>query len=334
MNQPLAPGAAKVTPKDFFLHLFAIVMLYAAAANVLVLAFQYVNALIPDQLGFDGDFYLPGVHDRIRGALAAVIITFPAYFAASFALQKTYRAEPAKAGLRVRKWLTYFTLFVAAVVIVGDLVALLNRFLEGDLTAKFILKTTSVFLVAAVIFAYYLWEIKFYRVPEDTPRRFPRNILIFIGTVSTSVVALVVAGFFIAGSPKEARLLRFDDRRIQDLQSTQSWIIDYWKNKSRLPEKLDDLRDDIQGIRVPVDPATGASYTYEVTGPLSFTLCAEFARPSSADAQGRYPKMATPYPVGQYYGEETWAHEAGKSCFRRTIDPEVYKPQREMENIK
>ncbi len=323
MNQSSAESPAKVTPKDFFLHLFAILMLYASAANVLVLAFQYVNALIPDPLGFDGDFYLPGIYDRIRGALAAVIITFPAYFSASWALQKIYRREPAKAGLRVRKWLTYFTLFAAAIVIIADLVTVLNRFLEGDLTLKFALKVSSVFLVAAAIFAYYLWELKFYRAAS---LQFPAAIRTFIGTVCALIAALIIAGFFIAGSPKEARLLRFDDRRVQDLQSTQGWIIDYWINKSRLPEKLDDLRDDIRGIRIPADPATGANYTYEAIGPLSFRLCAEFARPSSADIQGRYPKTATPYPVGQYYGQDTWTHQAGRVCFDRTIDPEIYKP--------
>lgn len=328
MNPPISATPAKVTPKDFFLHLFAIIMLYVSAANVLVLAFQYVNALIPDPLGLDGEFYLPGVYDRIRGALAAVIITFPAYFAANWALQNIYRREPAKAGLRVRKWLTYFTLFAAAIVIIGDLVMLLNRFLDGDLTAKFALKVLSVFLVAAAIFAYYFWELKFYRAPEA---RFPQSIRMFAGAVCTVVLALVAAGFFVAGSPKEARLLRFDDRRIQDLQNTQGWIINYWINKARLPGTLADLRDDIQGIRAPVDPATGASYAYEVTGPLSFKLCAEFARPSSADVQGRYPKAAMPYPAGPYYGQDTWTHEAGKVCFDRTIDPEIYKPQNQQD---
>jgi hypothetical protein len=62
--------------------------------------------------------------------------------------------------LWIRKWLIYFTLFAAALIIIGDLVTLLNRFLEGELTVRFLLKVLAVFFVAGSVFYYYLWDLR------------------------------------------------------------------------------------------------------------------------------------------------------------------------------
>ena len=41
----------------------------------------------------------------------------------------------------------------------GDLIALLNGLLSGELTTRFILKTLCVGLIAGTVFGYYLWSI-------------------------------------------------------------------------------------------------------------------------------------------------------------------------------
>ncbi len=147
---------------------------------------------------------------------------------------------------------------------------------------------------------------------------------IFIYTVIGIVVAAVIAGFFIVGSPKEERLRRFDDRRIQDLQGIQSEIINYWINKGKLPENLGLLKDDIRGVVIPKDPETGSDYQYQVKGILSFSLCADFAR-QSLGAPVSAPKPA--YPAGGYPADQNWDHAAGLVCFERTIDKDFYRPQ-------
>lgn len=146
----------------------------------------------------------------------------------------------------------------------------------------------------------------------------------FVYTVIGIVVAAIIAGFFIVGSPKEERLRRFDERRVQDLQFLQSEIINYWLTKSRLPENVFALRDDIRGVAIPRDPQTGDEYRYEVKGSLTFSLCASFARPSVAPPG--VPKPVRPIEPS-YFGEENWQHGAGFICFERTIDPERYRPR-------
>lgn len=145
------------SPKDVFLHLFSIVALYIAAGSFIVLIFQYVNLAFPDSLEYYG---AQAAYGTIRWALASLIIVFPVYIGSVWMLNIGYRENPATRMIRTRKWLIYFTLFAAAVIIAGDLVALVYNLLNGDLTARFLLKTATVALVSGSIFAYYVKNIK------------------------------------------------------------------------------------------------------------------------------------------------------------------------------
>ncbi len=141
----------------------------------------------------------------------------------------------------------------------------------------------------------------------------------FVYLIILVVTASVVTGFFIVGSPKEQRLYRFDEQRISDLQTIQSEIINYWQGKEKLPAELSVLRDDIRGINIPKDPASGAEYIYEIRGSESFALCATFDRPSSSQSELKVPRPVEPYQA------QNWEHEAGYVCFGRTIDKDLYR---------
>ncbi len=150
----------------------------------------------------------------------------------------------------------------------------------------------------------------------------------YIYTIIAIVLAAVVAGFFIVGSPKSERLHRLDDQRVGNLQFIQSEIVNYWVNKARLPVKLSDLADNIRGISVPNDPETSADYEYLIKGPLAFSLCASFSLPT-AGAASESVRIAAPKPVtypGYPYGQDNWQHAAGRVCFDRAIDKDFYKP--------
>lgn len=140
----------------------------------------------------------------------------------------------------------------------------------------------------------------------------------FIYIVIILVALAVIAGFFVVGSPQEERFRRFDERRVQDLQTIQSEIIYYWQRKNVLPASLTDLRDDIRGFVPPTDPETGAQYGYEIrdVAERTFALCAIFIRASES-------AETTLKPV-PFYESQNWRHPAGDFCFERTIDPDLY----------
>jgi hypothetical protein len=60
----------------------------------------------------------------------------------------------------VRRWLTYLTLFVAAVVLIVDLITLVDNVLGGEVTVRFVLKVLVAGLIAGTIFGYYLWDLR------------------------------------------------------------------------------------------------------------------------------------------------------------------------------
>lgn len=296
----------KTTPKDFFLWLFAMVALYISVGSFLRLLFQYINSVFPDVLDYGFDPYSA----TIRFAIASLLVFFPLYFYLTSTIQNDLRKNQEKRELGIRKWLIFFTLFVAGMTLAGDLVAVLYTFLGGEITVRFFLKALAIFVVIGSVFWYYILDLKGKWLEREKQSR-----MVGIGA-GVVMLTSIIGGFFIMGSPAAQRDLRLDGDRVSDLSSIQSQIVyAHWQAKGVLPKTLSELQDDINYFTVPVDPETGAAYGYRVTGPTSFELCATFTRPSRANDTAR------PYMDGM---EESWTHKEGEQCFPRTIDPEKF----------
>lgn len=304
----------KTTPKDFFLHLGAIAALYVSAASFIGLIFQLINRLFPDVASYyyaSGSYYSSGM----RLAIAALIIAVPLYLYLTRMINKDMAMRPESAELSVRKWLTYLTLFAAGLTVAIDLVVVINSFLAGELTLRFILKIITVLAVAASIFSYYRFDLK----REKTALQSQLKIAAWL---TIAVVALSIIGsFLVIGSPFAARNAKLDDRRISDLQNIQWQIVQFWQQKEKLPATLDELADPISGYVVPKDPVSKTTYEYKATGARSFELCAVFSA-KTPEGTRDLPTVADPYAKNN----ETWTHEKGRHCFTRTIDPERYPP--------
>lgn len=310
----------KNLPRDVFMYLLSIVTLVASAVSFGILVFQYINVYFPDLIN---DYYFSpaSYYGSIRQALATLIVIFPVYIWVSRFLKKDIQENPEKRELKIRKWLLYLTVFVAALVVIGDLVALINTFLEGELTTRFILKVLAIFFIAGSVFSHYYFEL---RELKSKPKRGFDGMTVYAWVVIAVVAGAVVFGFFVAGSPQNQRTVRFDERRVQDLASLQSQIINYWQKKNELPQNLDQLANDILGIVISRDPKTSASYEYAKLGNLKFELCATFETSSleNSNSRSKAVPMMYPYPGGEI---ETWQHNAERTCFQRTIDPELFQ---------
>ncbi|KKW42553.1 MAG: hypothetical protein UY92_C0006G0114 [Candidatus Magasanikbacteria bacterium GW2011_GWA2_56_11] len=158
------PVAVKASPRDFFLHLLAMVLLYASAASFTAVIYQLINLSIPDPLEQNGYFSETGARSILRHALSMLIVMFPVYIGITLYLQKVYTRNEAKRGLKIRRWLIYLTLFAAALIILFSLVSLLNRFMNGELTLRFALKLLTLLFVTGSIFGYYLWDVRKHQI--------------------------------------------------------------------------------------------------------------------------------------------------------------------------
>ena len=310
----------KNLPRDVFMYLLSIVTLVASTTSFGILVFQYINVYFPDLVI---DYYVSpsSYYGSIRQALATLIVIFPVYIWVSKFLKNDITDNPEKRDLKIRKWLLYLTVFVAALVVIGDLVALINTFLEGELTTRFVLKVLTIFFIAGSAFSYYYFELR-----ELRPKRKEKEIdwiKVYTWVVMSVVAVVVVFGFFVAGSPQNRRTIRFDERRTQDLSFIQSQVINYWQNKNKLPSNLGELPNELLGITIPMDPKTNTSYEYNVLGSLKFQLCATFETTGEENNGGRKAvPMIYPYPGGE---TQTWQHGVGRTCFERTIDPDFFK---------
>lgn len=297
------------SPKDFFINLGVIGLTYFIVINILSLLFSTIDFAFPSSL------YAASYIPDISFALSALIVGFPILFALSFILSRDEKIEPAKHDLPVRRWLGYLTLFIAGLVVLGDLIALLSTFLRGeDITTAFILKVVSVFAVAGFILGYYFVDLRY----RGT---LPLKKWLAIKSIVLVVIALGL-GFYVFGSPATQRAMRFDGERIMHLQNIQSQALNYWQNKKTVPGALGELNDPLSYFEVPRDPRTNAEYGYEKVSATSFKVCATFER--EGRNVGSLETKAIPVPAGTVGVSEYWGHAAGDVCFDRTIDPERY----------
>lgn len=147
-----------VSAKEAFLYLTLFSTLYVSAYNLGRLVFSFIHRALPDP-ALSGH-YLDYASQSMRWSVASLVVAFPVFLYLSWLMGRAIRREPMKRASRVRKWLTYLTLFIAASILVGDLITLLYNFLGGELGPRFLLKALTVGVIAGAIFLYYLWDLR------------------------------------------------------------------------------------------------------------------------------------------------------------------------------
>ena len=292
---------AKSTPRDVFLYLLMTVALYAVAVSTITLLFQLVNAVWPDVL-----VNRYQTSQALRTALSVLVIVTPVYVWVMRVLNRDLREEPERLRLGIRRWLVHLTLFVSGITIVIDLVTLVYNFLSGELTGRFLLKVLAVLLVAAVVFLYYIWDLK--RGADAMTVRMlwlARVALVFL-------TAAVVAGFFVIDSPKTQRQYKVDEQRVSDLWTVQSAIEVYWWEHEALPASLAEVNTSLQ---LPTDPVTGESYAYSAITSDEYELCATFDLESEQRDTFARPASFS----GGVVARDFYAHRSGVDCFERSV---------------
>src|SRR3989339_434199 len=143
--------------KFAFFYMLSLVSLIFTALSTGIIIFQFINKNITDVLsttttGFDSS--------ALKFAISAVIIAAPIYFVLMSLINKNLFEGNLDKESGIRKWLTYFIIFISSVVMIGWLIGTVNFFLDGELTIKFILKSITAILISAIIFSFYLYDIK------------------------------------------------------------------------------------------------------------------------------------------------------------------------------
>jgi hypothetical protein len=149
------------------------------------------------------------------------------------------------------------------------------------------------------------------------------------------------------------RAKKIDSTRLSDISRIQQEVFNRVQMTDKLPTTLTELDNAFQGYQVPVDPVTKEVYGYriiqqpvvkmnyttnrkELTTSAVFQLCATFDTVRAIDSRGQtlpskggdFSATDAFYSVSNYYyeGDQSpfWNHEAGETCFKRIITPEMY----------
>jgi hypothetical protein len=284
--------------REAFLYLVLFATLYTTAFNTGQVLFALIERWLPDPVravrGWQGH------GEWVRGATAALLIAFPVFLFVSRVIGGEVAREPGKRGSPIRRWLTYLTLFIAALVIIGDLTVLVTRLLGGELAPRFLLKVAVVLLIAATVFAHYLGDLR----REEQERQVVRGGLL-ARLAAAAVFLVTIAGLVGSGSPRVERGRQLDEQRIMALQNISGAIQSYHGMRRRLPDSLGDLLRMPNGPAAETlrDPATARPIVYRTIDSLTYELCVEF---QTADREGS--------PAA--FGSEFWRHGAGEKCFR------------------
>ena len=148
-----------LSAREVFVYLILFAALFAAAYAVGALLFELIDRAFPEALQ-NQTYWRHFSDDRIRWHISVIVIAFPLFFLTFRSVMRAIASDPTKRESRPRKWLTYLTLFVAGVALLGDMTALVYNVLGGGLTVRFFLKVLTVAVIGGGIFAFFLNDMR------------------------------------------------------------------------------------------------------------------------------------------------------------------------------
>lgn len=298
------------TARDFFLTLLSTVVLYVTLGGLLTVLFQSINAAIPDAAS--GYYAAASIQSALRTGMAMLIVAAPIYVWSVWYAASLLRAGKTPEDSKIRKWLQYLTVFVAAVIIIVTLITLVVQFLNGDLTLRVGLKILATLLASVVMFVFYLKEL-----PAKGAIARQQQVSGAAGLVL--IIATIVFGFFFLDSPATVRAQRVDQERVNALQSMYWDLEEYYYANGELPSS--DEESDFSFHVGYTDPVTGDAYEYNKTGENSFELCATY------DTASDTYETAVRSQVAPHFKSFSWDHPAGYYCHEGEFRPDVTNNQ-------
>ncbi len=210
-----------------FLYLVSFLSLGFLVAGILISIQQAINKFIPDSL--DNNSYFD--NDAIKFGLSSLIVTIPLYYGVLFLLNKKLERNEIPTGSLVRKVITYLALVAFSGMAIGSLVAIMYNYFDGELTARFVLKALSFFLVSLFFFGFYFWEIR--------REKFTRNpfMILFLTSIGIAITSLIL-GFFVIDSPRTARAKRIDNETIANIQTASRKINQKFKGQNEFGDNI------------------------------------------------------------------------------------------------
>jgi uncharacterized protein YacL len=142
--------------RDLFIYLLILVTLGMNAFALGGLLFDLINHHIPDAAANEYHYR----NSSVSWAIAQLVVAFPVFTWLMRLVQRDVDNHPEKRESLIRKLMIYLILGITAIVSLGDLIAVLTTFLEGEITWRFTAKALVVLGISMLIFTGYLFEMR------------------------------------------------------------------------------------------------------------------------------------------------------------------------------
>jgi hypothetical protein len=146
--------------REAFLYLILFSTLYVSAYHAGSLLFDIIDRMFPDPAAPNAARLLAFAADRIRWSIASLVVALPVFLYVSALTNRETATDSSKRDSKVRRWLTYLTMFLAATILIGDVITLIYNALGGEVTIRFVLKVLTVGGIGGATFAYYRSGLK------------------------------------------------------------------------------------------------------------------------------------------------------------------------------
>ncbi len=295
-------NASNVNHAKFaFYYLLALVALCFVALSTGQIFFQIINKFLPDLYGHYGTDFS---QDVLKFAISAIIIATPIFFIVSRLIYKNLNDGKLAKDAGIRRWLSYFILLVAAILIIVFLILTILSFLNGELTMLFVLKVLTVIGISGIVFSFYIYDIR-----RTTIDKKDKVMMIYTYGSMAIIVIAFIASLFIVESPTETRSRRIDDQIVGNFYAIDSNINSYYATNHKLPENLAVVKN-ITGFTENIydNPLTNKAYQYEIIASSSYKLCTDFKTSNLDKTRAEYR-----------YIEDRLRHDVGFQCLNFKI---------------
>lgn len=281
----------------YLLSLVALVFVAIAAGTIL---FQIINKQVADIIDYYSSYYS---QEAMRFGISALIIASPIFYISSRQIYRSLYKGTLSAESGVRKWLTYLIILVAIIVMIGWLIAILNEFLGGELSTRFVLKALTALVISGIIFSFYLYDIK----REQVANRPDKVIRIYFFASLAIILGVLTAAFLVIDSPAESRDKKIDQNIINHYYSIDSAINSYVSTYDKMPESLEALKNEYNYLTEEQlkNPLNNEYYQYRVLAEREYELCTNF-KASNKDNEGMFR-------------DNRWLHDAGYQCISQKV---------------
>lgn len=296
----------KHNAKYAFYYLLSLVALIFTALSFGMIIFSIIDKLIPDVL----NSYSGSVDSQLKFAISALFIAAPIFYFISGLIHRGLHKGELEKDSAIRRWLTYFIILVSSLIILGVFIGVINSFLSGELTSRFIFKALSMLFISGITFSFYFYDIK-----RDNPDKSDKVVKIFFFATLVLAVAAFVAAWFFVESPKTARNRRLDSALVQNMYNIENAVNSYYDRNNKLPLNIEELKNDKNiyiGANSLVDPETKAPIVYNKISVKEFEMCATFRTDSIAEST----KQGASYVGIDINSKE---HRAGYQCLRGNL---------------